>query len=82
MQNGTLTLRQQVEEIGARKINPEFVRAVTFPRLVDALAMYAFMDEWPRGADTAAVRRAGELLRSPGVVAEDEPAVGPPHDVL
>lgn len=68
-------LREQVQEIGRKRKNREYVAAVAFPELVDALAVQAFVERWPEGDDTAAVRRAAILLHiSPGWIPDEEPA--------
>lgn len=70
-----MTLREQIEDIGRRTINPRFVEAIEFPGLVRSLAEVAFHEKWPEGPDTRAVRRALDLLKSPGWVTDQEPAV-------
>jgi hypothetical protein len=70
------TLREQIREIGRMKINPHFVAAVDFPRIVSFLAEKAFIENWPDNSSSRAIRRAYELLMSQGFVSETEPAIG------
>lgn len=72
-----LTLRKQIQYIGANRINPAFVDAVSFYTLVTALAVRAFHEQWPESTETRAVRRALDCFYRPNEnwVSEDEPSV-------
>ena len=70
------TLRGQIREIAARTVNPAFA-AGAFPSVVASLATNAFMEKWPEDSvDTVALRRACELMTSPGWISDDYPAIG------
>jgi hypothetical protein len=68
-----VTLREQVRVVGERVFGRDYVTAVSFPTLVDALCVRAFAERWPEGTDTHALRRAEYLLRSVGCVDVTEP---------
>jgi hypothetical protein len=70
-----MTLREQLRQIGTRVINEAWANSVGISRLIDALIVKAFIEDWPGGNDTRALRRAYELLDKTFVIADDEPAV-------
>jgi hypothetical protein len=41
-----VNLREQILDIARRRVNEEYARAASFPRLVDSLAAKAFGERW------------------------------------
>lgn len=70
-----MTLREQIRKIAERRVNPVYAEATNFPMLVTMLSAKAFIEQWPDGDDTAALRHAAKLLESPGFVSEHMLAV-------
>lgn len=72
-----MKLRDQIESIATRRVNGHgyFSESTQFPLLVTLLASKAFIEEWPAGPDSRAVRRAAQLLVSPGWVSPEEEGV-------
>jgi len=70
-----MTLREQIQSIAILTFPLEYVRAVNFPKLVDALAIRAFRHKWQDCVATRAIRRAIELFEKTGMISEDEPEV-------
>lgn len=70
-----MNLREQIYDITSRWLNKAFADNVSFPRTVDSLCIAAFMTQHPEDTDVRAIRKAAQLLHSPGYVADDEPGV-------
>jgi len=70
-----MTLREQILELGERKVNAEYVKSAGFINTIEHLARLAFIDEWEEGIETRAIRHGCLLLRTQAMVPEDEPAV-------
>lgn len=66
-----MKLREQIKDIGCRKINSYFVAQTNFPLVATTLAAKAFMEAWPEDQDTRALRQACKLLSNPGWISED-----------
>jgi hypothetical protein len=74
-----MTLREQIHEIAAQRINSVYADHVAFPMVVTALAAQAFIEQWTESVDTRAVRKASQLLSSPGWVSDEEEGVLEPQ---
>ncbi len=73
------TLREQIFELCARRVNQQYADALPFPRQVAAMAALAFIERWDQNSvDALAIRKAWELLNSDSAsVPLDEESVKP-----
>ena len=71
-----MTLREQVTEVGLAVLGAQYLEAVSFPVLVDALALKLFRRKTPYDSlEARVVLRALELFETEYCVSMDAPAV-------
>lgn len=71
----TRTLRDQVVDIGQRRLGEPFVNIASFPSLVKELSVHMFRYNVSESWETHAVRRALIALESGGSVDQNHPGM-------
>ena len=70
-----LTLKAQILTEARSVLGDAAVEGLSFPRIVDALAIEAFKGRWKESNVTRAIRLALRLIDENGYISSDEPAL-------